>query len=85
MRSTAHHDLSGTVYVHRSRMRAYVQIVGGVLLGLGLAAAVDLDPGLLFAAYTAGTGLMLLCLGLLLPGDPDAPANPHDRSRPPHC
>jgi hypothetical protein len=84
MRGTEHHNAPVTVYVHRSRMRAYVQIVGGVLLGLGLAAAVGLDPGLLFAAYTAGMGLTLLCLGLLLPEDPDTPAGPHGRSCPPH-
>lgn len=30
MRRTVRHDLSVAVYVHRSRMRAYVQIVGGL-------------------------------------------------------
>ncbi|MGY1661786.1 hypothetical protein ACI78Q_11275 [Geodermatophilus sp. SYSU D00705] len=83
MRSTADHGFSVTVYVHHSRARAYVQVVGGVLLGLGLAAAVGLDPGLVFAAYTAGTGLLLLCLGLLLPEDPDAAPDQPGRCGPP--
>jgi len=51
-------------------MRTLVQILGGVVLGLGVGAAVGLDPGAVFAAYTLGLGLTLLCLGLLLPGDP---------------
>jgi hypothetical protein len=55
----------------RSRMRAFAQILGGVVLGLGLAAAVGLDPGLLFAGYTIGLGVLLLALGLLLPEQPD--------------
>ena len=73
-----------TVHVHRSRMRAFVQIIGGVVLGLGLAAAVGLNPGLVFAGYTIGLGATLLCLGLLLPEDPAAADNPRDRSCPPH-
>ena len=44
MRSTEHRSSPVIVHVHRSRMRAYVQIVGGVLLGLGLAAAVGWTP-----------------------------------------
>ena len=72
------------MYVYRSRVRAYANVVGGVLMGLGLAAAVGLDPGLIFAGYTAGVGLTLLCLGLLLSEDPDAAADPHGRSCPPH-
>jgi hypothetical protein len=68
----------------RSRMRAFAQIVGGVVLGLGLAAAVGLDPGLVFAGYTIGLGLTLLCIGLLLPEDPDTPGDRHDRSCPCH-
>jgi hypothetical protein len=84
MHSTEDHDSRVTVYVHRSRMRAYVQIIGSVLLGLGLAAAAGLNPGLLFAAYIVGMGLTLLCLSLLLPEDPDAAAGRHDRSCPPH-
>ena len=51
-------------------MRAAVQVLGGALLGLGLAAGIGLDPGMLFAAYTAGLGALLLCLGLLLPETP---------------
>ena len=73
-----------TVHVHRSRMRAFVQIVGGLVLGLGLAAAVGLNPGWLFAAYAVGLGATLLCLGLLLPEDSDAAAELHDHSGPPH-
>jgi|tagenome__1003787_1003787.scaffolds.fasta_scaffold20430409_1 hypothetical protein len=72
MSTTADHGSPVTVRVVRGRMRAFVQLVGGVVLGLGLAAAVRLDPGPLFAAYTAGLGVLLLCLGLLLPDDPDA-------------
>jgi hypothetical protein len=53
----------------RSRMRAYVQILGGSVLGFGLASAVGMEPGLLFAAYTLGLGLTVLCIGLLLPED----------------
>jgi hypothetical protein len=83
MRSTAHHDVFVTVRVHRSRMRAFAQLVGGVVLGLGLAAAVGLNPGLIFAGYTIGIGALLLCLGLLLPEDSGAAAHPDDRSRPP--
>jgi hypothetical protein len=63
MRSTADHGLSVTVSVSRSRMCCVVQITGAVVLGSGLAAAVGLDPGLLFAAHTAGMGLTLLPLG----------------------
>jgi hypothetical protein len=63
------------------RMRTVVQIVGSVVLGMGLAAAIGLDPGLLFAAYAVGLGLTLLCLGLLLPDDPDSTEEPRDRSR----
>jgi hypothetical protein len=89
MRTTEHRSSPVTVYVHRSRMRGYVHVVGGVLVGLGLAAAVGLGPGLLLAADTAGTGLTLLCLtllclGLLLPEAPDAAAESHGRSCPPH-
>jgi hypothetical protein len=58
----------------RDRMRAYMQIVGGILLGLGLAAAVGLNPGLIFAGYTLG-------LGLLLPADPDTAGDQGNRSR----
>jgi hypothetical protein len=54
----------------RSRIRAFVQIMGGMVLGLGLAAAIGLNPGLLFAAYTIGLRLILFCIGLLLPEDP---------------
>ena len=61
-------------------MRAFVQILGGVVLGVGFAAAVGLNPGLLFAAYTLGLGLTLLCLGLLLPEDPDSAMDPLDGS-----
>src|SRR5215213_2559496 len=66
-------------------MRAVAQIVGGVVLGLGLASAVGLDPGLLFAAYTAGLGLVLLCVGRLLLEEPGSsrPANTYPRLRPP--
>jgi hypothetical protein len=67
-----------------SRTRAFVQIIGGIVLGVGLAAAVGLDPGLTFAGYTIGLGLLVLCLGLLLPEDPDAAAGRHDRSGPRH-
>jgi hypothetical protein len=70
MRSTADDRFPVTVYVHRSRMRTFVQTIGAFVLGLGLAAAVG--PGLVFATYTLGLGLTLLCLGLLLPEDPDA-------------
>ena len=83
MRSTADHGFSITVHVHRSRMRAYVQLVGGVVLGIGLAAAVGLDPGPVFAGYTLGLGALLLCLGLLLPEDPDAATDRHKGSCPP--
>jgi hypothetical protein len=83
MSPAADHRAHVTVQVSRSRMRAFVQIVGGVVLGLGLAAAVELDPGPVFAGYTLGLGVLLLCLGLLLPEDPDAAAAPHDRSGPP--
>jgi hypothetical protein len=83
---------------HPGRMRTSAQIVGGVVLGLGLASAVGLDPGGLFAAYTAGLGLALLCIGLLLPAEagtaapaasgrpaePPAAAGPLPRPRPPH-
>jgi hypothetical protein len=72
MSITADPDSPFAVHVVRSRMRAFVQLVGAVVLGVGLAAAVGLDPGLVSAAYTAGTGLTLLCLGLLLPDEPDA-------------
>ena len=76
----SHHGLAVTVHLVRSRMRAFVQVVGGVVLGLGLAAAVGLDPGLVFAGYTIGLGLTLLCFGLLLPENPDAGDDRHDRS-----
>jgi hypothetical protein len=80
---------------HPGRMRTSAQIVGGVVLGLGLASAVGLDPGGLFAAYTAGLGLALLCIGLLMPAEPETaappapvrptgPAGPLPRPRPPH-
>jgi hypothetical protein len=84
MRTTVDHDSRVTVHVRRSRMPAFVHIVGGVVLGLGLAAAVGLDPELVFAGYTVGLGLLLLCLGLLLPEDPDADADGSDRSCPRH-
>ena len=80
MRTTAGHGYP--VHVHRSRMRAFVQIVGGAVLGVGLAAVAGLDPGLVFAAYAVGLGAALLCLGLL-PEDPGAAAHLDDRSRPP--
>jgi hypothetical protein len=60
-----------------SRMRAYVQILGGLGLGLGLASAVGLNSGLLFAAYAIGPGLLLLCIGLLLPEDPETDHRGH--------
>jgi hypothetical protein len=82
MRPTTDHGTQVTVQVSRSRMRAFVQVVGGVVLGLGLAAAVGLDPGLVFAGYTIGLGLTLLCFGLLLPEDPDAGDDRPDRSCP---
>jgi hypothetical protein len=86
MRTAADHGFPLTVHVHRSRMRAFVQIVGGVVLGLGLglAAASGLDPALVFAAYTVGVGVVLLCLCQLLPENPDAAADLHDRSCPPY-
>ena len=83
MSATADHGSPVTVHVVRGRMRAFVQLVGGVVLGLGLAAAVGLDPGLLFAAYTAGLGVLLLGLGLLLPEEPDADDR-HDGACPRH-
>jgi hypothetical protein len=43
MRTTADHDPQVTVHVSRSRMRAVVQIVGGVVLGLGLLLLEDPD------------------------------------------
>jgi hypothetical protein len=43
MRTTADHDPQVTVRVSRSRMRAVVQIVGGVVLGLGLLLPEDPD------------------------------------------
>ena len=79
MRSAAHRGSPVAVHLGRSRMRASVQIVGAVVLGLGLAASVGLDPGFVFALYTVALGATLLCLGLLLPDDPEAPAEPHDR------
>jgi hypothetical protein len=82
MRTPADHGTHVTVHVSRSRMRAFVPVVGGVVLGLGLAAAVELDPGLVFAGYTIGLGLTLLCFGLLLPEDPDAGDDRPDRSCP---
>jgi hypothetical protein len=82
MRTAADHGYPVTVHVHRSRMRAFVQIVGGVVLGVGLAAVAGLDPGLVFAAYAVGLGAALLCLGLLLPEDPGAAAHLDARSRP---
>jgi|1185.fasta_scaffold55018_2 hypothetical protein len=79
MHSTADHGPRVTVQLGGSRMRTFAQLVGGVVLGLGLAAAVGLDPGLAFAGYTGGLGAVLLALGLLLPEDPAAAA---DRSCP---
>jgi hypothetical protein len=38
------------------RLRMFVQALGGVVLGLGLAAAVGLDPSVLFALYTIPRG-----------------------------
>jgi hypothetical protein len=43
MRTTADHDPQVTVHVSRSRMRAVVQIVGGVVLGFGLLLPEDPD------------------------------------------
>ncbi len=85
MSTTADHGPRVTAQSSGSRMRAFVQILGGVLLGLGLTAAVGLDPGPVFAGYTLGLGLLLMCLGLLLPEDPDSAVDRHDRSCPPHC
>jgi hypothetical protein len=66
-------------------MRTAVQILGGVVLGLGLAAGLGLDPGFLFAAYAMGLGAVLLCVGLLLPESPGdgegGPAAPPFRHR----
>jgi len=64
------------------RMRAFAQILGGIVLGLGLAAAVGLDPGLVFAGYTIGLGVLLLALGLLLPERPEDPDGRPGRSSP---
>ena len=84
MPGAAHHGSPTPVPLGRSRMRAFVQVIGSVVLGLGLAAGVGLDPGFVFALYTVGLGATLLCLGLLLPDDAEAPAEPPDRScRPP--
>lgn len=83
MHPAAPHGPRVTGQLSRSRMRESVQIVGGVVLGLGLAAAVGLDPGLVFASYPLGVGLLLLPLGLLLPADPEAAVAQHDRSCPP--
>ncbi len=80
MRPTTDHGTHVTVHVSRSRMRAFVQVVGGVVLGLGLAAAVGLDPELVFVGCTISLGLTLLCFGLLLPEDPGAGDDRHDRS-----
>jgi hypothetical protein len=63
-------------------MRQFVQIVGGVLLGLGLAAAVGLDPGLEFAGFTAALGVLLVCLGLLLPEVSEDATDAHSGGRP---
>lgn len=82
MRRTADHDPFLTGHVDRSRMRGYVQIVGGVLLGLGLAAAVGLNPDLVLAGYTLGLGALLLSLGLLLPDQPESAGDRPDRSCP---
>ena len=81
MRTAADYG-SPVLHLGRTRMRAFVQVVGGVVLGLGLAADVGLDPGPVFAADTVSLGLLLLCLGLLLPEAPGAAANSHDRSCP---
>ncbi len=82
MHPAADHGPRVTVQVSRSRMRAFAQSVGGVVLGLGLAAAVGLDPGPVFAGYTLGVGLLLLSLGLLMPEDPDAAAGQPAADRP---
>ena len=79
MRSAARHGSPVLAHLGRSRARAYVQIIGAVVLGLGLAAGAGLDPGFVFALYTVGLGATLLCLGLLLPDAPET----HDRSCPP--
>jgi hypothetical protein len=83
MRSAARRHSPVVVHVGRSPARAYVQIVGALVLGLGLAAGVGLDPGFVFALYTVGLGSLLLCLGALLPDDPESRAELHDRSCPP--
>ena len=64
-------------------MRTSVQIVGGIVLGLGPAAAVGLDPGPVSTGCTLGPGALLLCLGLPLPEDPDTAVDRHDRCCPP--
>jgi hypothetical protein len=79
----AEHEPRIVVQLSGSRMRTFAQVVGGVVLGLGLASAAGLDPGLVFAGYTTGLGILLLCLGLLLPEDPGATACRHDRPCPP--
>ncbi len=61
---------TGTPRPASSGMRQYAQIVGGVVLGLGLASAVGLDSGLDFAGFTVGLGVLLVCLGLLMPEGP---------------
>jgi hypothetical protein len=81
MHSTEPGNFPVTVYVHRSRMRAFAQVGGGVLLGLGLglAAAVGLNPGLV-RRYPLGLGALVLYLGLLLPenaGDHPDRSCPH--------
>jgi hypothetical protein len=76
MSTTASHGSPPTTRPGSSPMRAFAQILGGVVLGLGLAAAVGLDPGLIFAGYTIGLGALLLVAGLLLPEQP-AGANDH--------
>jgi hypothetical protein len=64
-------------------MRAFLQVLGGVLLGLGSVSVVGLDPGLLFAGYTVGLGMTLLVIAGLMVEDP--PAEPggdgHEGSR----
>jgi len=66
-------------------MRAYVQILGGVVLGLGPASAVGLDPSALFAIYTIGLSLTLLGVSWLMVDEPGAgPAQAPDGPRPPH-
>jgi hypothetical protein len=82
MSTTAGHDTPLATGPHHNRMRTFALVVGGVVCGLGLAATVGLDPGLIFAGYTVGLGVLLLCLGLLLPERPEDAGGSPDRSCP---